>query len=69
MALTLEQYAAYLDTRNELSWPAPVEADRMKARPHLVRLPQVRAVLWNVYGTLCASPAASCGSSILKSSS
>ena len=52
MALTLEQYAAYLDTRNDLVWPAPPEADRPKARPHLVPLPQVRAVLWNVYGTL-----------------
>lgn len=52
MALTLEQYAAYLDTRHDLSWPAPPEEDRIKARPHLVRLPQVRAVLWNVYGTL-----------------
>jgi FMN phosphatase YigB (HAD superfamily) len=52
MALTLEQYAAYLDTRNDLAWPAPPETDRPKARPHLVRLPQVRAVLWNVYGTL-----------------
>ncbi len=52
MALTLEQYAAYLDTRNDLAWPAPPEVDRPKARPHLVRLPQVRAVLWNVYGTL-----------------
>ncbi len=52
MALTLEQYAAYLDTRNDLVWPAPPEVDRPKARPHLVRLPQVRAVLWNVYGTL-----------------
>ncbi|MHB1426515.1 MAG: HAD family hydrolase [Gemmataceae bacterium] len=52
MALTLEQYAAYLDTRHELPWPAPVEVDRLKARPHLVRLPQIRAVLWNVYGTL-----------------
>jgi FMN phosphatase YigB (HAD superfamily) len=52
MALTLEQYAAYLDTRNDLVWPAPPEADPPKARPHLTRLPQVRAVLWNVYGTL-----------------
>jgi FMN phosphatase YigB (HAD superfamily) len=52
MALTLEQYAAYLDTRHDLVWPAPVEADRPKAKPHLARLPQVRAVLWNVYGTL-----------------
>ncbi len=38
MALTLEQYAAYLDTRNDLVWPAPPEVDRLKARPHLVRL-------------------------------
>jgi len=52
MALTLEQYAAYLDTRNDLVWPAALEVERIKARPHLVSLPQVRAVLWNVYGTL-----------------
>jgi FMN phosphatase YigB (HAD superfamily) len=52
MALTLEQYAAYLDTRHDLAWPSPPAVDRPKARPHLVRLPQVRAVLWNVYGTL-----------------
>jgi FMN phosphatase YigB (HAD superfamily) len=51
MALTLEQYAAYLDTR-DLPWPASPEIERPKARPHLVRLPQVRAVLWNIYGTL-----------------
>jgi FMN phosphatase YigB (HAD superfamily) len=54
MALTLEQYATYLDSRRDLSWPAAPEADPPKARPHLVRLPQVRAVLWNVYGTLLA---------------
>ncbi|HBI41808.1 MAG TPA: HAD family hydrolase [Planctomycetales bacterium] len=53
MALTLEQYAAYLDTR-DLPWPAAPTVDRPKAKPHLVRLPQVRAVLWNVYGTLLA---------------
>ena len=53
MALTLEQYAAYLDTR-DLPWPAPPEVDRPRARPHLARLPKVRAVTWNVYGTLLA---------------
>jgi FMN phosphatase YigB (HAD superfamily) len=52
MALTLEQYAAYLDTRHDLAWPTPVEVEPVKARPHLRRLPQVRVVLWNVYGTL-----------------
>jgi FMN phosphatase YigB (HAD superfamily) len=55
VALTLEQYAAYLDTR-DLPWPAPPEVERPKARPHLARLPKVRAVLWNVYGTLLALP-------------
>src|SRR5262245_27471108 len=51
MALTLEQYASYLDTR-DLPWPAPPDVDRPKARPHLVLLPGIRVVLWNVYGTL-----------------
>jgi FMN phosphatase YigB (HAD superfamily) len=53
MPLTLQQYAAYLDTR-DLTWPAPPEVEPVRARPHLVRLPGVRAVLWNVYGTLLA---------------
>ena len=51
MPLSLEQYAAWLDKR-DLHWPAPPEPDAVKAKPHLVRLPEVRAVLWNVYGTL-----------------
>lgn len=51
MALSLEQYATYLDSR-DLPWPAPPEVERPRARPHLVRLGEVRAVLWNVYGTL-----------------
>src|SRR5262249_48696701 len=53
MALTLEQYVAYLDTR-AVSWPTPPPIERPRARPHLVRLPTVRAVTWNVYGTLLA---------------
>jgi FMN phosphatase YigB (HAD superfamily) len=56
MALNLQQYADYLDTRSDLPWPAPPKATPIKARPHLARLPQVRAVLWNVYGTLLAIP-------------
>ncbi len=51
MPLTLEQYADSLDKR-DLVWPAPPKPERLKARPHLVRMPEVRAVLWNVYGTL-----------------
>jgi FMN phosphatase YigB (HAD superfamily) len=55
MPLTLEQYATWLDTR-DLPWPAPPEVERPRARPHLVRLPEVRVVLWSVYGTLLAIP-------------
>ena len=51
MALTLEQYASYLDTR-DLSWPAAPEVERPRAKPHLSRLSGIRVVLWNVYGTL-----------------
>jgi FMN phosphatase YigB (HAD superfamily) len=53
MALTLEQYATYLDTR-DLPWPALPPVRHPRARPHLQRLPEVRAVTWNVYGTLLA---------------
>src|SRR4051794_25276952 len=53
MALTLEQYAAHLDTR-DVTWPAPPTVERPKARPHLTVLPDVRVVTWNVYGTLLA---------------
>lgn len=51
MPLTLEQYATYLDTR-DLPWPSPPAVKRPKAKPHLVPFSDVRAVLWNVYGTL-----------------
>jgi FMN phosphatase YigB (HAD superfamily) len=53
--MTLEEYATWLDSR-DLLWPAPPPVEHLKARPHLVRLPEVRAVLWNVYGTLLAVP-------------
>jgi FMN phosphatase YigB (HAD superfamily) len=55
MPLSLEQYAASLDPRN-LPWPAPPEVHPAKARPHLKPLPDVRAVVWTVYGTLLAVP-------------
>lgn len=53
MALTLEQYAAYLDQQGA-PWPAPPDVERPRAKPHLHRLPGIRAVTWNVYGTLLA---------------
>jgi hypothetical protein len=55
MPLTLEQYATWLDGR-DLPWPAPPKPSPVKARPHVVRLAGIRAVLWNVYGTLLAIP-------------
>ncbi|MBI2805423.1 MAG: HAD family hydrolase [Planctomycetes bacterium] len=51
MPMTLEQYANSLDAR-DLIWPAPPEPRAAKARPHLVRMPEVRAVMWSLYGTL-----------------
>jgi FMN phosphatase YigB (HAD superfamily) len=56
MPLTLEQYATYLDTRPDLPWPAAPAPCPVKARPHLTRLFGIRAVLWNVYGSLLAIP-------------
>ena len=53
MALTLEQYARFLETRN-LNWPAPPEPAPAKARPHLTPLPDIQLVTWNIYGTLLA---------------
>src|SRR5262245_55901488 len=54
MPLTLEQYLEHLDSRSDLPWPSAPDVDKPKARPHLTRLPEVRAVTWNVYGTLLA---------------
>lgn len=56
MPLSLEEYATLLARRPDLPWPAPPKATPVKARPHLVRLPEVRAILWNLYGTLLAIP-------------
>ena len=52
MPLTLEQYDYFLDNRADLHWPAAPEVHRTKSKPHLKRLPKIRAVTWNVYGTL-----------------
>jgi len=52
MSLTLEQYATYLDSRRDLSWPAPPAPEQPKAKPHLACLPDIKAVCWNIYGSL-----------------
>jgi FMN phosphatase YigB (HAD superfamily) len=53
MALSLQQYVTYLDAR-PTCWPAPPVIEPPKAKPHVVHLPNIRAVTWNVYGTLLA---------------
>lgn len=55
MPLTLEQYATYLDTR-DLPWPAPPTPEPAKAKPALPAIRGLKAVMWNVYGTLLAVP-------------
>lgn len=51
MPLTLDEYAARLASRDNLTWPTAPKPEPVKAKPHLPRLP-VKAVLWTVYGTL-----------------
>jgi len=51
MALSLDQYASFLDTR-DLVWPIAPDVDPPRAKPHVKPLPGIRAVLWNIYGTL-----------------
>lgn len=55
MPLSLEQYATWLDGR-DLPWPIAPTPKPVRAKPHLQPLPQVRAVLWTVYGTLVSIP-------------
>ncbi len=52
MAMSLEQYAKWLDGRGDLLWPAAPPVEPPKAKPHLKRLDNIAAVTFNVYGTL-----------------
>ena len=51
MGKSLAEYADWLAGR-ALIWPSPPVPVPAKATPFLKPLPEVRAVLWNVYGTL-----------------
>jgi FMN phosphatase YigB (HAD superfamily) len=55
MPLSLEQYVCEYLPGRDLPWPVMPRVESPKARPSLHRLP-VKAVLWNVYGTLLAIP-------------
>jgi FMN phosphatase YigB (HAD superfamily) len=54
MALTLEEYAEWLDPRPDLYWPSPPEVQAPKTKPYLKRLQDVQVVTFNCYGTLLA---------------
>lgn len=51
MGLTLREYATWLQER-QLLWPAAPQTEPAKATPYLAPLPGIKAVTWNVYGTL-----------------
>ena len=52
MPKTLMEYAEWLSQRDELIWPAAPRRVPAKAIPSIKPLPGIRAVTWNVYGTL-----------------
>lgn len=51
MSLTLAEYADSLDER-DLIWPQVPAPEPVRANPSIDHLPGIRAVLWDVYGTL-----------------
>ena len=51
MSLSLAEYADFLDGR-KLIWPKVPVAKAVNANPSIKPLPGIRAVLWDVYGTL-----------------
>lgn len=51
MSKSLAEYAEWLAERN-LRWPAPPKFEPVRAQPYLKPLPGIKAVAWDVYGTL-----------------
>lgn len=49
---TLLEYADWLADRDDLIWPAAPKRVLVKAEPSTKPLPGIKAVAWNVYGTL-----------------
>lgn len=55
MALSLDQYILDALPKRGLPWPTMPKVEPIKAKPHVAPI-AVKAVLWNVYGTLLAIP-------------
>ncbi len=51
MGISLREYAAWL-TERKMLWPAAPATEPAKATPYTAPLPGIKAVTWNVYGTL-----------------
>ncbi len=51
MPMSLREYLEFVHDKDAL-WPKPPPVDPPRAKPSLAPLPGVRAVVWNVYGTL-----------------
>lgn len=51
MAKSLLEYADWLAERN-LRWPAPPKVEPIKVTPSILPLEGIRAVTWEIYGTL-----------------
>lgn len=51
MSKTLREYLEFLHEKDTM-WPKPPAIDSPKAKPSIAPLPGIRAVVWNVYGTL-----------------
>jgi FMN phosphatase YigB (HAD superfamily) len=52
MPKSLQEYVTWLDHRTDLIWPQPPGFSAAKAKPYIKPLPGIRAVVWDVYGTL-----------------
>jgi len=52
MPQTLSEYAEWLEQRSDLIWPKPPPLEKPKAKPYTLPLEGIKAVTWNVYGTL-----------------
>lgn len=52
MAYSLEKYAEFLDERGDPAPLGPAPAPYRSAQPYLPRIPGIRCVVWNGYGTL-----------------
>ncbi len=49
---SLPEYVDILAARDDLIWPSPMPAKPVKAKSYSAHLPGLRAVTWDVYGTL-----------------